>query len=161
MDQPFFDEETKAHKFLFWVTSICVSLFVLAVVVVGVIFGIIAHWQLFMAVCLICVAYAVTFILVRWWRRRDIDPKVKFLIYMLIVVLLLSGISILVSTSYPGDQCANGQIYRRTDNKCFTPCASDQCMHPVTFECRGHTFPNCSDVFPQPPPKPAPEFALL
>lgn len=75
------------------------------------------HWQLMMIVAFLLILYAAELILVcivkgyydssprqvRWWRRREIEPKVKYLVILLVAAILVASITVFVSTYQPGD----------------------------------------------------------
>eukprot|EP01088_Endostelium_zonatum_P017335 TRINITY_DN505_c0_g1_i1.p1 TRINITY_DN505_c0_g1~~TRINITY_DN505_c0_g1_i1.p1 ORF type:complete len:194 (+),score=18.03 TRINITY_DN505_c0_g1_i1:66-647(+) len=92
---PFFGEEKQSDKFMVWATAIILGIFVLFCSICGIVIGILHHvYQDIMVVGNMLLLVLVLIIIFRWYREGNEDPKYKWIIIALVVVIFTIGISI-------------------------------------------------------------------
>jgi len=114
--------------------SAVVTLWVLYCTIIGLVFGFKDDRGHLVLTFTLCMTYATMVVLFRWFRNGELDPKVKYVIWMMVAVLLMMGISLNIYVWSPPPYCdpqpSCAGLYRTSDDMCF-PNAND-CFTPYT-----------------------------
>eukprot|EP00771_Trimastix_marina_P000511 gnl/Trimastix_PCT/1532.p1 GENE.gnl/Trimastix_PCT/1532~~gnl/Trimastix_PCT/1532.p1 ORF type:complete len:152 (-),score=54.92 gnl/Trimastix_PCT/1532:180-635(-) len=142
MNDPLYNDETPMQKAIFYIVAGGTSLYTLVAIIIAVVFGAMHHFQLIFLAGFLLLVYAAEAILTRWWRKKDLDPKAKWLVFFLLACIFIGGLTIFISTSFPGDDCKDG-FYNLKLKKCIKCDLKVHCYNFETGSCYGR-FPNCN-----------------
>lgn len=111
--QPLFGEESREQKLGVTVGTFSTIAWVVYCTIIGVVFGILrGHIQHVLFGALIVVLGAIPYLLYRWYRNDDLDPKFKWLTIWAFITLWFAGVIV--------------NLYVWTDKPYVLPCGEGQ-----------------------------------
>jgi len=144
-ETPLFGEEKPISKWVTWIIAGIVAFVVAFSTIVGVVFGVInAVPQHFMLTCVLLCMTMILAVQYWWYRQGDLDPKFRFLLLGMVVVVILCAIT-LNAYAWPDPKkcddmphCVGGQVWETKTRRCIFPRILDcLSLHP----------PECAKVF--------------
>jgi len=124
MEEPLFGEKKPSTQLILYVIGAIVSVFVLFTIIITVVYGILRDRDHFVLALAMISNYVVLVVLFKWWNKGDLDNKFKYLLVIVVVTVLVTGIACNVYAwkplpkGPPPIQCTG--LYRVADGFCFT-----------------------------------------
>ncbi|KAL6056273.1 Transmembrane protein C7orf23 [Balamuthia mandrillaris] len=100
-EAPLFGEEKPGVKWVVWIVGILTTIFVVFCTISGIVFGVKRNTpQHFLLVAVLLCICVILIILFRWYKQGDLDPKFRFLIFSIVVLVFLTG-AVLLAYVWP------------------------------------------------------------
>eukprot|EP01119_Soliformovum_irregulare_P009081 TRINITY_DN22210_c0_g1_i1.p1 TRINITY_DN22210_c0_g1~~TRINITY_DN22210_c0_g1_i1.p1 ORF type:complete len:187 (+),score=38.61 TRINITY_DN22210_c0_g1_i1:57-563(+) len=95
MDQPLFGEKEKKTQVAFWIFAALISIFILFSVIIAIVYGVTdKEAEHFVPAVALIIVYAVLVVLTKWYRGGDMDPKMKWILVVLLIGVILLGVTV-------------------------------------------------------------------
>lgn len=143
MNQPLYGEETKEAKAFNFLCGLLTGGWVIYCLIIAFVHAPTYKSHFVIAAVLVAVSL-IPFLLFRWYRTDDLEPKFKWLILFGVATVWLAGVAVNMYVWIPPPYgCPEDGQLKDITGKCYTICPSYQCLRQADGACINCSY-NCN-----------------